>query len=145
MIEGVSIIEHVEQFCNGCALGKQHRSPFPQATTYRAERRLELVHSYFCGPITTTPGGNHYFLLIVNDHSMYMRLEVLRSKDEAFKFFKKMKVMADNELDVKLKAFCSDHGDEFNSIEFGDYCDELGINRYTTAPYSSQQNGVIEW
>ena len=69
---------------------------------------------------------------------------MLKSKDEAFKYFKKIKAAAENEMGVKLKAFRTDCGGEFNSIEFEDYCNELGIKRYTTAPYSPQQNGVVE-
>lgn len=145
MVDGVPMIDRVEKFCDGCALGKQHRAPFPRASSYRAECGLELVHGDLYGPITpATPIGNQYFLLIVDDHSRYMWVEMLRTKDEAFRFFRKIKTLAENKHDVKLKAFRTDRGGEFNSIEFGDYCDEHGIKRYTTAPYSPQQNGVVE-
>lgn len=145
MVDGVPMIDRVEKFCDGCALGKQHRAPFPRASSYRSECGLELVHGDLCGPITpATPSGNRYFLLIVDDHSRYMWVEMLRTKDEAFRFFRKIKALAENERDVKLKAFRTDRGGEFNSIEFSDYCDEHGIKRYTTAPYSPQQNGVVE-
>lgn len=60
MVEGLPLIRRVEQVCDGCALGKQHRTPFPQASTWRASQRLELVHTDLCGHITPpTPGGNH--------------------------------------------------------------------------------------
>jgi hypothetical protein len=29
MVEGLPLIRKVEQVCDGCALGKQHRTPFP--------------------------------------------------------------------------------------------------------------------
>ena len=29
MVEGIPLIRCAEQVCNGCALGKQHRTPFP--------------------------------------------------------------------------------------------------------------------
>jgi transposase InsO family protein len=29
-------------------------------------------------------------------------------------------------------------------MKFGEFCDELGIRHYLTAPYSPQQNGVVE-
>lgn len=73
LVRGMPTIDRVEEYWDGCALGKQHRAPFPQATAYRAERALELVHTNLCGPITqTTTGGNKYFLLIVDDFSRYM-------------------------------------------------------------------------
>ena len=37
-----------------------------------------------CGPITPeTPSGSKYFLLLVDDHSRFMWLTVLPSKDRA--------------------------------------------------------------
>lgn len=139
------MIQRMEQFCVGCSLGKQARTPFPQATAYRAEEKLELWHGDLCGPITpASAGGNKYFLLIVDDCSRYMWLEVLKSKDEAFKYFKKVKVLAENESNLSLKAFRTDRGGEFISTEFSEFCEEKGIRRFTTAPYSPEQNGVVE-
>jgi hypothetical protein len=75
MVQGAPVIDQVEQVCDGCTLGKQHRRPFPQASSYRAKERLELVHTDLCGPITpATPSGNKYFLLVVDDFSRYMWL-----------------------------------------------------------------------
>ena len=99
MVRGMPEIAHIEQYCDGCALGKQHRAPFPQATSYRAEQALELVHTDLCRPITPpTPRGNKYFILVVDDYSRYMWIELLRSKDEAYSEFRKIKVMAESEL-----------------------------------------------
>jgi hypothetical protein len=59
LARGMPVINRVEEYCDGCALGKQHRTPFPQATAFRAERGLELVHTDICGQITpTSPAGN---------------------------------------------------------------------------------------
>lgn len=43
-----------------------------------------------------------------------------------------------------MKALRIDRGGEFNSISFTVFCNEEGIKHYTTAPYSPQQNGVVE-
>ena len=59
MVRGMPAIQHVEQFCEGCTLGKMHRTPFPRASVYRAEQGLELVHGDLCGPISpATTSGN---------------------------------------------------------------------------------------
>ena len=145
MVHGMPKVEHIEQVGDGCTLSKQHRTRFPHTTSYRAKEHLELTHGDLCGPISpTTPGGNSYFLLVVDDCSRYMWLEVLRSKDEALKFFKKICALAENEHGLKLRVFRSDRGGEFNSGQFRDFCNEQGIKRHTTAPYSPQQNGVVE-
>jgi len=41
MVEGMPLIQRAEQVCDGCALGKQHRTPFPKASAYRATVGLE--------------------------------------------------------------------------------------------------------
>lgn len=103
------------------------------------------MHTNLCGPIEpTTPGGNKYFPLIVNDYSWHMWLELPRSKYEAFQWFKKVQAQVEANGSCKLCALRSDRGGEFNSGAFKVYCEELGVKHYTTAPYSPQQNGVVE-
>jgi hypothetical protein len=115
----------MEQVCDGCALGKQHRAPFPLASAYHAGVGLELVHGDLCGHITPpTPGGKSFFLLIVDDYSRYMWLELLASKDEALQCFKKIKVAAKVESGRRLKALRTDRGGEFNSGAFVTFCNE---------------------
>jgi transposase InsO family protein len=145
LVEGLPHIDHVEQVCEGCLVGKQRRVPFPSTTQYRAEEVLDLVHGDICGPILPpTPGGNKYFLLLVDDHSRYMWIALMPSKDKAFQMFKIIKESIEVEQGKKLKAFRTDRGGEFKSVEFEGYCKEVGVKRYMTAPYSPQQNGVVE-
>ena len=137
MVRGMPAIAHLDQFCVACTIGEMRRTPFPRASPYRAESALELVHGDLCGPITpATASGNKYFLLIVDDFSRYMWLEVLKTKDEAFCYFKKIKAHAEMQGNAKLRAFHTDRGGEFTSNEFAAYCEELGIQRNTTTSYS---------
>ncbi|GJV71998.1 zinc finger, CCHC-type containing protein [Tanacetum coccineum] len=48
------------------------------------------------------------------------------------------------EMRIKLRMLRTDRGGEFTSNEFTKYCKENGIARQLTAPYSPQQNGVVE-
>jgi transposase InsO family protein len=73
-----------------------------------------------------------------------MWLELMATKDEAFTHFKRYKVAAELELNLKMKAFRSDHGGEFNSRVVMEFCQEHGIKHNTTIGYSPQQNGVVE-
>jgi hypothetical protein len=96
MVRGMPEIDRVEDIYDGCILGKQHRAPFPCTSAYRADRALNLVHTDMCGLITlATLGGNSYFLLVVDDYSRFMWIEVIKCKSDAFKLFKKIKVMAE--------------------------------------------------
>jgi hypothetical protein len=145
MVRGMPHLDHIDEICDGCTIGKQHRLAFPSATKYRSERPLDLVHTDLCGPIKpATRGGNQYFLLVVDDHSRYMWLELLKTQDEAFVRFKKIQAYAEAKQHCRLRAFRSDRGGEFNSNEIKSWCAEHGVEHFTMAPYSPQLNGVVE-
>ncbi|WP_203255436.1 DDE-type integrase/transposase/recombinase, partial [Klebsiella pneumoniae] len=123
----------------------QHRLPFAQTSSFSAKEPLELLHGDLCGPISpSTPSGKRYFLLLVDDYSRFMWLTLLNSKDEAFSAFKTVKTNVELELGFKVKGLWTDRGGEFTSKEFQSYCNLEGIKRYLVAPYSPQQNGVVE-
>jgi transposase InsO family protein len=50
--------------------------------------------------------------------------------------FKKFKVMVDKAIGRHIKAVRSDRGGEYTSTTFMEYCEEHGIRRFLTAPYS---------
>lgn len=111
MVEGMPVVDHVEQVCDGCTLGKQHRAPFPQSSSFRASSGLELVHADLCGQINpVTPRGCSYFLLVVDDFSRYMWVELLKTKDQALSYFKKIKMRAEVDHGGRLKALRTDGG-----------------------------------
>ena len=45
---------------------------------------------------------------------------------------------------MKIKYIRSDKGTEFKNSGLDDYLDELGITHELSAPYTPQQNGVVE-
>ena len=49
----------------------------------------------------------------------------------------------ENQINKKIKVLRSDRGGEYES-PFGEFCLQHGIIHQTTAPYSSQQNGVVK-
>ena len=44
----------------------------------------------------------------------------------------------------KLRVLRTDNSREFTAVEFAVYCVDEGSQRHFTAPYSPQQNGVVE-
>ena len=145
LVIGIPRITIEKETCVSCLLGKQTRQPFPQATLHRATQPLELVHGDLCGPITPpTPGGERYVFVLIDDSSRYMWTVLLKEKSEAFEKFKSFQTLAEQETKGVIRTFRTDRGGEFMSHEFRSYCDKRGINRHTTAPYSPQQNGVVE-
>ena len=73
-----------------------------------------------------------------------MWLQLLTSKDEAAVAIKKFKTRAEAESGKKLRVLRTDRGDEFTLVEFTTYCMDQGVVQHHTAPYSPQQNGMVE-
>ena len=106
---------------------------------------MELIYDDICGPIQpSTIGGRRYYFLLVDDFSRLLWVFFLKEKSEAYHYFKFVKSLAEYECGDKLKCFRIDRGGEFNSVEFGHFCDLNGIKRQLTAPYSPQHNGVVD-
>ena len=114
MARGLPHIEHGGELCDSCLAGKQRRLLFLKTVKYHAVDALELIHGDLCGPITpATNGGRRYFLLLMDDCSRYMWLQLLTSKDEVAAVIKKFKMRAEAESGKKLRVLMTDHGGEF--------------------------------
>ena len=95
LVVGIPDIKVDKETCASCLCGKQTRQPFPQATSYCASHPLELVHGDLCGPITpATLGQKRYVFVLIDDYSRYMWTILLKEKSEAFKKFKRFKLLA---------------------------------------------------
>jgi len=137
LLRGLPTIDQVDQLCEACRAGKQRRTAFPDRAQWWVERALELVHGDLCGPMTpATPSGNAYFLLLIDDRSRYMWLALLPSKDRAAAAIKEFQARAAAESGCKLLVLRTDHGGEFISKEFMEYCVAYGVHRQLMAPYS---------
>ncbi|XP_074324338.1 uncharacterized protein LOC141661251 [Apium graveolens] len=69
---------------------------------------------------------------------------LLKTKSETFDAFKRFRALVENVPDKRIESFRTDSGGEFLSREFIQYCEDAGIRRQSTAPYSLQQNGIAE-
>jgi transposase InsO family protein len=145
MVRGLLPISHAEQFCDTCVLAKHRRGAFPKQSKYRADKALEFVHGDLCGPVKpASPGGRRYFLLHVDDATRYMWVVLLTAKSEASSTIKRIQAAAEKECGRKLRVLRTDNGGEFTTVEFAAYCADEGVTRHFSAPYTLQQNGVVE-
>ena len=77
-------VDHVEQLYDTCVVTKLKHQPFPCQASYRTTEQLELEHGDLCGPVSpATPGGQRYFLLLVDNATCYMWIVLLDSKAAA--------------------------------------------------------------
>jgi transposase InsO family protein len=103
------------------------------------------MHGDLCGPIKPTPPSDmSLFPLPVDDGSWFMWLVLLGPKSEAMAAIKQVQARAEGKCDKRLRVLRTDQSGEFTSTSFQAYCNELGIQRHITTPYSPQQNGVVE-
>lgn len=145
MVHGLPNMDYEGIFCEECVLSKHVRTPFQKKAEYWAKQPLELIHTDICGPITPVSfSGRRYFISFIDDFSRKTWVYFLKEKSEAFEVFKKFKVMVEKATGRHIKAIRSDRGGEYTSIAFVKYCEEQGIRKFLTAPYTPQQNGVAE-
>ncbi|XP_074328235.1 uncharacterized protein LOC141666139 [Apium graveolens] len=127
-----------------CKIGEERifhkiRKSFPSHANFRVKQPLELIHRDLCGSITpATKAGNKYFVLLVDDYSRVMWVYLLSRKDEALGAFKKFKLLVERDSEKKVKMMRTDRGGEFCSKKFIEYCDNMGISRQFTTPYTPQ-------
>lgn len=145
MVVGLPILKLSKEICTICLTGKQHRSCMPKKSSWRASKRLQLVHSDLCGPITpASHSDKRYILSFIDDFTRKTCVYFLREKSEAFGYFKIFKAGVEKEIEAVIMGLRTDRGGEFNSSEFVEFCKNQGINRQLTAAYTPQQNRVAE-
>jgi hypothetical protein len=72
---------------------------------------LNLVYSNLFGLISlATLSSNSYFLLLVDDMSHYMWLQLLSCKDQASTAIRRFQAVVEVETWKKLNMLCTDHG-----------------------------------
>jgi len=143
LVTGLPLITGGNQLCESCLVGKHSRKSCPKTSLYRATRTLELIHGDLCGPISpSTIAGNRYIFVLIDDYSRFMWCYLMKEKSDAITYFKKFKAMVEKETDNAIKVLRTDRGGEFTF--FNNLCDDHGMIRHLTAPYTPQQNCVAE-
>ncbi|GJT25921.1 zinc finger, CCHC-type containing protein [Tanacetum coccineum] len=103
---------------------------------------LELIHSDLCDLHATPSLGNKkYFVTFIDDASRFCYVYLLHLKDEALDKFKVFKTEVELQQGSLIKRLKTDRGGEYMDTL---YFLSVGIILETTAPYTSQQNGISE-
>jgi transposase InsO family protein len=88
--------------------------------------------------------GSKYGLVIVDDFSRFTWVFFLQDKSKTQGTLKRFLRQAQNEFELKVKKIRSDNGSEFKNLQVEKYLEEEGIKHEFIAPYTPQQNGVVE-
>jgi transposase InsO family protein len=125
--------------------GKQVGSTHHNKNVMTTSRPLELLHMDLFGPVAyLSIGGSKYGLVIVDDFSRFTWVFFLQDKSETQGTLKRFLRRAQNEFELKVKKIRSDNGSEFKNLQVEEYLEEEGIKHEFSAPYTPQQNGVVE-
>ncbi|GJS62129.1 retrovirus-related pol polyprotein from transposon TNT 1-94, partial [Tanacetum coccineum] len=145
MVGGLPQIHKIEVVCEGCALGKHHRKPFPKGVAWRAKDILELVHTDLCGPMRNPSHANNlYFIIFIDDFSRLTWVYFMKEKSQFFGIFKKFENFVEKQTRIFIKILRSDQGKEYNSKEFDKFCEDESMHRQLTTRYIPRQNGVVK-
>jgi transposase InsO family protein len=97
------------------------------------------------GPVAyLSIGGSKYGLIVVDDFSHFTWVFFLQDKSETQGTLKRFPRRAQNEFELKVKKIRSDNGSEFKNLQVEEFLEEEGIKHEFSAPYTPQQNGVVE-
>jgi transposase InsO family protein len=97
------------------------------------------------GPVAyLSIGGSKYGLVIVDDFPASLGCSFLQDKSETQGTLKRFLRRAQNEFELKVKKIRSDNRSEFKNLQVEEYLEEEGVKHEFSAPYTPQQNGVVE-
>src|SRR5690349_6051738 len=131
--------------CAACQAGKQVGGAHHSKNVMTTSRPLELLHMDLFGPVAyLSIGGSMYGLVIVDDFSRFTWVFFLQDKSETQGTLKRFLRRAQNEFELKVKKIRSDNGSEFKNLQVEEFLEEEGIKHEFSAPYTPQQNGVVE-
>ena len=83
-------------------------------------------------------------MTFIDDHTHYVHLYFLATKDEVFDTFRRFRTMVEKQTGKVIKAIRSDNGTEYLNHDMQQYMATNGIRHETTLPDSPQQNGTAE-
>ena len=147
MVDGLALDlkDELTVDCEGCAIGKQTRLPFPKKSNHRSSKLVELIHTDVCGPMNgESIGGSHYFVSSIDDYSRYATVHMIKNKSEVLSTFKGFVSLMEILTEHRIQVLRSDNGGEYETREFSEYCQSHGIERETTILYIPQQKCVAE-
>ena len=110
-------------------MGKQIKNSFKNKNFISTSRQLELLHIDLFG-LSRTPslGEKSYTYVIVDDFFRYTWVLFLSQKNEVFYEFSKFCNKVQNEKGFSITCIRSDHGREFENIDFEEYFNEHRID-----------------
>jgi hypothetical protein len=71
-----------------------------------------------------TKGARQYFITFIDEYTRFCHVYLLKTMDEVLHYFKTYKVEVETHHERKIKRLRSNHGGEYFSSDFSDFCVE---------------------
>ncbi|THH18467.1 hypothetical protein EUX98_g8949, partial [Antrodiella citrinella] len=132
--------------CASCRFAKATRKAIQREREGEQAKAVgNEIHSDVWGPAPVqTIGGRRYYISFTDDHSRYTVAYLMRTKDEAFTWYKTFAAFLKTQKGVTIKTFHTDRGVEFLSKEFNTYLESEGTVRHLTVHDTPEYNGAAE-
>jgi len=147
-------IENIEKYlnlhkvknilCDDCKISKMKRVSHNKETP-KANDILDVIHSDIIGPINESYNGMKYIITFIDEASHKNWIFLMKRKNEStdiiIKFLKLLNNLFDNK---KVKVFKSDNAREYKNKNIIKFCEDNGIRKVYSPPYSPENNGIAE-
>lgn len=129
-------------FCNSCSSNKAHRLPFLQ-NSLSSDAPLKRIYSDLWGPSPVLSIDKKlYYCIFVDQHTKYIWLYTLKTKNEVQSIFQKFHPLVENFFKTKVISLYTDGGGEFKSLD--PYLQSHGIEHLISPPYTPQRVALAE-
>lgn len=136
-----SIELNKNMICDVCKFARQKRKSFPTSIN-RASKIFGLLHMDLWGPFAVDSiHGYKYFLTILDDHSRFTWVILIKGKHETQMHIQNFITMVQNQFGVAVKRIRTDNGLEF---KMGTFYASKGILHQISCMETPQQNGRVE-
>jgi transposase InsO family protein len=96
---------------------------------------------------TPSLNDSKYYIAFIDDYSRMCWIYFMKFKSEVADIFMKFKAWVETQSESKMHVIRSNNGNngtEYTCEKFNKFCEDAGIEHQLTAPYTPQQNGVVE-
>ena len=122
--------------CESCAMGKQHKLPYPKSSSTARTDIKGVVHSDVCGSMTVpSVGDSKNFLIYIDDLTRNICMYYMKQESKVLDKFKEHVNLMSNTTGKRDKVLQSDNGGECCSDIFTHYVKQQRYqspNNYTT-------------
>ncbi|PKA62037.1 Retrovirus-related Pol polyprotein from transposon TNT 1-94 [Apostasia shenzhenica] len=133
------------KLCDACQEGKQTKCSHKAKELVSYSQPLEILHlDLLDSHGVVSIGGNRYVLVFVDDYSRFSWTLFFGHKNDTLERFIIFCKRVENKKGVKVNRIRSDHGSEFDNLNFQNFYKTNEYLHEFSNPRTLQQNGIVE-